>query len=162
MLDIVQFLAKQNSALRDHREDDTSTNRGNFLELVYFLAKYDPVLREHSVRIKMGQNSSLTYMAPQFQNKFIEIFRNKVRQAIIARVQKAKYYSRIFDSIPDTSHKDQISQVVRYVLIENQKVRVDESFIDFLETKNKTAEGISDIIVSKLKADGLDIINCRE
>ncbi|GFS60348.1 hypothetical protein TNIN_13781 [Trichonephila inaurata madagascariensis] len=46
-------------------------------------------------------------------------------------------------------------------MIENQEVRVEESFIDFIETKNKTAEGISDMIVSKLKAGGLDIMNCR-
>ncbi|GFW10615.1 uncharacterized protein TNCV_894101 [Trichonephila clavipes] len=33
--------------------------------------------------------------------------------------------------------------------------------VDFIETKNKTAEGISDMIVTKLKADGLDIMDCR-
>ncbi|GFV12068.1 hypothetical protein TNCV_669991 [Trichonephila clavipes] len=46
-------------------------------------------------------------------------------------------------------------------MIENQEVRVEEYFIDFIEMKNKTAEGISDMIVSKLKADGLDIMKCR-
>ncbi|GFY78765.1 hypothetical protein TNIN_293471 [Trichonephila inaurata madagascariensis] len=46
-------------------------------------------------------------------------------------------------------------------MIEKQKVRVEESFIDFIETKNKTAEVISDMKVSKLKADGLDIMNSR-
>ncbi|GFS63910.1 hypothetical protein TNIN_13571 [Trichonephila inaurata madagascariensis] len=138
MFDTIQFLAKQNLALRGHREDDTSTNKGSFLELVYLLAKYDPVLREHLVRIKMDQKSSLTYMSPQIQNEFIEILGNKVRQVIIARVQKAKYYSLFFDNIPDTPHKDQTSQVVIYVMTENQEVRVEESFIDFTETKNKT------------------------
>ncbi|GFW87220.1 hypothetical protein TNCV_5125721 [Trichonephila clavipes] len=46
-------------------------------------------------------------------------------------------------------------------MIESQKVRVEESFIDCIEMKNKTAEVISDMIVSKLKTDGLDIMNCR-
>ncbi|GFY48121.1 hypothetical protein TNIN_238991 [Trichonephila inaurata madagascariensis] len=46
-------------------------------------------------------------------------------------------------------------------MIENQKVRVEESFIDFIETKNKTAEVISGMIISKLKADGLDDMNYR-
>lgn len=36
-----------------------------------------------------------------------------------------------------------------------------ESFIDFIETKDKTAEGISKMILNKLQADGLDISNCR-
>ncbi|GFQ88107.1 hypothetical protein TNCT_255441 [Trichonephila clavata] len=74
MFDVIQFLAKQNVALRGRREDDTSTNGGNFLELVQLLAKYDPVFREPLVRIKMGQNSSLTYMSPQIQSEFIEVF----------------------------------------------------------------------------------------
>lgn len=68
----------------------------------------------------------------------------------------------VFDSTPAISPKDQTSQVLRYVVIENQEVRVEESFIDFIETKSKTAGGISDMIVSKLKADGLDIMNCRK
>ncbi|GFT97518.1 uncharacterized protein TNCV_386891 [Trichonephila clavipes] len=67
----------------------------------------------------------------------------------------------MFGNIPDTSHKDQTSRVVRYVMIENQEVRVEESFIDFIETKNKTEEGIIDMILSKFKADGLDIMNCK-
>ncbi|GFR15975.1 hypothetical protein TNCT_99041 [Trichonephila clavata] len=89
----------------------------------------------------MGRNSSFTKMSPQIQNEFIEILGNKIRQVIIGRVQKAKYYTMIFDYTLNTSHKDQTSQVVRYVIIENQKVRAEESFIDFIETKNKTAEG---------------------
>lgn len=46
------------------------------------------------------------------------------------------------------------------MIIENQEVRVEESFIDFIDTKNKTVEGISDMIKSKLYADGLNIMNC--
>ncbi|GFX47899.1 histone-lysine N-methyltransferase SETMAR [Trichonephila clavipes] len=42
---------------------------------------------------------------------------------------------------PDTSHKDQTSQIIRYLMIENQEVRVEESLRDFIETKNKTVEG---------------------
>ena len=36
-----------------------------------------------------------------------------------------------------------------------------ESFIDFIETKEKAAEGISNMILNKLQADGIDISNCR-
>ncbi|GFY36516.1 hypothetical protein TNCV_27221 [Trichonephila clavipes] len=55
----------------------------------------------------------------------------------------------------------QMTFLARYVRIGKQEVRVEELFIDFIKTKNKTAEGISDMIVSKLKADGLDIMNCK-
>ncbi|GFQ73041.1 hypothetical protein TNCT_86191 [Trichonephila clavata] len=47
-------------------------------------------------------------------------------------------------------------------MIENQKVKSRGiSYRFHCETKDKTAEGISVMIVSKLKADGLDILNCR-
>ncbi|KAF2887893.1 hypothetical protein ILUMI_18280 [Ignelater luminosus] len=109
MFDIIKFLANQNLALR-------------FLELVQLLAKYDPVFREHLVRIKMGQKILLTYMLPDIQNEFIEILINKVWQEIIAQVKKAKYYFMIFDSTPDIAHKNQTSQVLRYVMIDSQEV----------------------------------------
>jgi hypothetical protein len=158
MYDIIRFLAKQKLALRGHRENDTRANRGNFLELVHLLAKYDPVLREHLVRIKMGQKIYLPVpMSPEIQHEFIEILGKKLRQQILGQIRKAKYHSVIFDSTPDISHKDQTSQVLRYVWLENREVQVVESFIDFIERKNKTTEGISEIILSKL-----DIMNCRE
>ena len=46
LLDIIRLLAKQNLALRGHRESANSLNRGNFLELVHHQAKYDPISTE--------------------------------------------------------------------------------------------------------------------
>ncbi|KAF2889392.1 hypothetical protein ILUMI_16781 [Ignelater luminosus] len=94
----------------------------------------------------MGQKISLTYMSPDIRNEFTEILGNKVRQEIIAQVKKAKHYS-IFDSTPDIAHKDQTSRVLPYVMIDNQEVRVGESFIDFIETESKTAEDINQLSV---------------
>jgi predicted transcriptional regulator len=88
-------------------------------------------------------------MLPEIQNEFIEILGNKLRQEILGQIRKTKYYSMNFDSTPDNSHKDQTSQVLRYVLIKNREVLVMESFIDFIERKNKTADGISEMIDTK-------------
>ncbi|XP_014773435.1 zinc finger MYM-type protein 5-like [Octopus bimaculoides] len=58
-LDIIMFLAKQNLALRGHREDirveKANENEGNFLELVQLIGKFDPVLREHLVKAKIDK-----------------------------------------------------------------------------------------------------------
>lgn len=61
MFDIIRFRAKQNLALRGHRENDISANRGKFLESVHLIAKYDPVLREHLVRSKVAKFQSLIF-----------------------------------------------------------------------------------------------------
>ncbi|GBP39338.1 Zinc finger MYM-type protein 1 [Eumeta japonica] len=140
LLNIIQFLAKQNLAFRGHREDirgDDSGNRGNFLELVHLLAKYDPLLMEHLTKIKLGARVSVSYLSPETQNEFINLLGQQVRSTIIRRIQKAKYYCVIFDNTPDISHNDQMSQVLRYVHIEGEKVAVVESFIDFFEPKGK-------------------------
>ena len=54
LLDITLFLAKQNLAFRGHNENESSTNKGNFLEMVEMLSKYDPGLKEHLMRLKMS------------------------------------------------------------------------------------------------------------
>ncbi|GLV37541.1 hypothetical protein CBL_20353 [Carabus blaptoides fortunei] len=46
LLDITLYLAKQNLAFRGHNEDESASNKGNYLEMVEMLSKYTPVLKE--------------------------------------------------------------------------------------------------------------------
>lgn len=160
ILDVILYLAKQNLAFRGHDESESSSNRGNFLELIKLLARYDPVLREHVVRMDSG-SKQVSYLSPGIQNEFIGLVGTHVRTTIIEKVKAAKYFSIIFDSTPDTAHIDQTSQVLRYVSIEGKSVTVNESFIEFVETKGKTAEDIYNLILKKLEDDGLNIMDCR-
>ncbi|XP_073445537.1 zinc finger MYM-type protein 1-like [Dendrobates tinctorius] len=166
LLDIVRFLSKQNLALRGHREDihkdeEGQENRGNFLELVHLLAKYDPVLREHLVKVKLGKKIVTSYLSPEVQNEFVSILAEHVRKKIIAQIKESKYFCIIFDSTPDISHKDQMSEVLRYVKLDGNEVKVQESFLRFIETKGKSAEEISRLILAELENDGLPIDDCR-
>ena len=54
-----------------------------------------------------------------------------------------------------------VGVLVSYVVIDGSEVKVVESFIDFVETKGKTAEEITNMILNKFKNYGLDIQNCR-
>jgi len=58
-----------------------------------------------------------------------------VKTKILEIFKKSKYYAILFDSIPDFSHKEQLSLIIRYVQISNNEVTVEERFIDFIETK---------------------------
>ena len=42
--EVVLLCAKQDLALRGHREDPTSNNKGNFLEILNVVAKNDPIV----------------------------------------------------------------------------------------------------------------------
>ncbi|XP_044765413.1 zinc finger MYM-type protein 1-like [Coccinella septempunctata] len=164
LLDITLFLSKQNLPFRGHREDIDSDNRGNFLELVNLLSHYDPVLKEHSIRLQQSLEAGMipvSYLSPAVQNEFISLLGNAVKKEIISEIKKAKYFGILFDSTPDISHTEQMSQVIRYVKIENRKVEVKESFLGFIPLSGKKAHDITEDILQSLAKDGLDIKLCR-
>ena len=165
LLDITMFLAKQNLPFRGHREHQLSENRGNFLELVELLSHYDPVLKEHLVRIQqqtVPKGEVLTsYLSPKIQNEFISLLGKIVKEKIIEDVNKAMYYGILFDSTPDVSHQDQMSEVIRYVHIEGGKVEVRESFLGFFPLAGKKALDVTEEILNALNSDGLDLNLCR-
>ena len=74
--------------------------------------------------------------------------------------KEAKYFSMAFNSTPDVSHKDQTSQILHYVMIDEDKVKVVKSFVNFIETNGKGAENISIMILEKLEKGRNDIWNC--
>ncbi|CAI6370879.1 unnamed protein product [Macrosiphum euphorbiae] len=54
-----------------------------------------------------------------------------------------------------------MSEIIRYVYIANGKVKIEESFIDFIITDEKTGEGLASDIMKKLQDDQLDIQDAR-
>ena len=163
IVDVILYLVKQNLSLRGHRESlDEDGNHGNFLELIKLLSKYDPVLREHVTHIRLATTKMpLSYLSPMIQNEFIALLASQVRQKIVKDIKDAKYYAIMFDSTPDLSHTDQMSQIIRYVEIKGLTVQVVESFIDFIPTQRKTAKEITQTILKKLSDDGLPIEDCH-
>lgn len=161
LLDITLFLAKQNLAFRGHDETKASSNKGNFLELVKLLSKYDAVLKEHILYLEQEKSPKVTYLSPEIQNEFINVLANHVKCQLVNEIKSAKYFGIMFDSTPDVSHVDQMSEVIRYVKIDNRKVEVKEVFLGFFPLHGKKAADLSAEILKKLENDGLDIMMCR-
>nr|XP_012563280.1 unnamed protein product [Hydra vulgaris] len=117
----------QNLAFRGQRENESSLNKGNFLQMLEMLPKYDPVLKEHLMRLKQTTSTtSVSYLSPQTQNKLIKVLANHVKEILINDIKAARYFETMFDSTPDISDTDQTSEVVRYVKIHNGEVEVRE------------------------------------
>lgn len=161
VLDVVLLLSKQNLPFRGHRETDDSENKGNFLEVVHLLSKYDAVLREHLVRCSLSSTRTPSYLSYQTQNEFISIIGDKVRDKIMDEVRQAKYYGILSDGTPDISHVDQMSIILRYVVINDDSALVKESFVDFVPTAGKTAQHVTDTILGQLHRYNLNIQDCR-
>jgi hypothetical protein len=119
----VQTLAQQNLPLRGHRDSLVSDpNPGNSLALLKYLAKLDPVVREHLDSVS-GKPGCLSYLSPDIQNELINLLGARVSRTTISAIQKAKYYSIIFDTTSDNAHIEQMSQIVRFVQIQLDSVK---------------------------------------
>lgn len=162
----VKFLAEQNLALRGHREfldDDNTENPGNFLALLRYLGKYDPVVRQHLDHASLNPRSP-SYLSHEIQNEFIELLGKSIKKSIVSDIKSAKYFSIMFDTTPDLAHREQMSEIIRYVVISKSpksEVKVKESFLGFVEVHKKTADGLADSITDVLRSNNLQIADCR-
>lgn len=157
----IKYLAKQNLALRGHRESTTETekresqgNAGNFIELLKLVAEFDPVMKSHLLYVQQNPGST-TYLSPEIQNEFTQLLASTVREKLVYDIQRAKYYGLMFDSTPDAAHREQMSETIRYVDInfEEKTVVVKESFLGFIQVHKKDAASTADMILQQLEKD---------
>lgn len=161
----VKFLATQNLALRGHRESlqlDDASNVGNFLGLLKLLAIFDPIMQAHLTNVQNSPGFT-SYLSPSIQNEIIHLMASTVRQNLLKNIRKAKYFGLMFDSTPDQAHREQVSEVVRYVEVnfEKKTVRVAESFLGFIQINLKDAESLVETILNQLEKDEMELQDCR-
>jgi hypothetical protein len=123
----------------------------NFFELI---SDYNPLFKQH---IETHKKGSVHYLSPAVQNEFITLLANLVRSEIITRAKNAKYYYLFFDCAPDSSHKEQMSEILIYIYITEGRVTIEKSFVDFISTHGKTGLGLSTEILNRIEQDGLYI-----
>ncbi|KAJ1254500.1 hypothetical protein BS78_K048800 [Paspalum vaginatum] len=157
---IVRFLAKHNLAFRGHNSKLYEDSNGNFLGLIEMLAEFDPVIQEYVRRIT-NDETQVHYLGPLVQNELIHLLGSSIKSEIIKKVKQAKYFSVILDCTPDASHQEQMSLIIRYVDSSSCPVRIEESFIGFLEVNDTTGQGLFDVLKQALNDLGLDIDNVR-
>ena len=162
IIDVIKLLSSQNLALRGHVEHLDSKNPGNFLATLKFLSSYDAVMAHHLKNAKENPRS-VSYLSHDIQNEFLSLLGDAVRGKIISEIKEAKYYGIMFDSTPDVSHTEQMSEVIRYVHLdfETGDVDVREAFIQFVELEKKDAAGYEEIILRTLEENGLNFLDCR-
>ena len=151
VLEVIKLLSTQNLALRGHVETLDVANPGNFLAVLKLLSKYDPVMANHFAFVRQNPRC-VSYLSHDIQNEFIALLATAVRGKILDEIREAKYFGILFDSTPDISHTEQLSEVIRYVRLDYEagQMEVREAFIDFLELEKKGAAGYEEIILKKL------------
>jgi len=102
-------------------------------------------------------------LSPEIQNEFIHILASTVKNQLLSDIRKNKYYGILLDSTPDLGHREQLSQVIRFVDVDFQtkKVTIKESFLGYIEIHSKDAASLERVIVERLKSDGIPLADCR-
>ncbi|CAF1108096.1 unnamed protein product [Didymodactylos carnosus] len=77
------FLAKQGLALLGHREDDESSNRGNFLELLELRCIDNAIIRRSICSLKFTDH--------KIQNELLLLIQTNITNQIVRELGKSKY-----------------------------------------------------------------------
>ncbi|XP_075504369.1 uncharacterized protein LOC142541794 [Primulina tabacum] len=157
---VVKCLAKNILSFRGKNENMEDSSKGNFLGLIEMIAEFDPIMQEH-LRLIKGKEIHHHYLGHKIQNELITNMSLKVKNVVIEKVKKAKYYSVILDYTPDASHKEQMTLILRCVDVSCVPVKIEEYFIEFLNVENTSGLSLFNELCAALDSLGLDIGNIK-
>ena len=125
------------------------------------MAKYDVNFTEY-VQSAKAKPKSVTYFSNRSQNEIIDLLSETIKKKIISAIKNAKYFTIMLDSTLDIGHEKQVSEILHYVHIdENRKVKIKEVFLGFFQIDKKDAGSLVNKILQKLEQDKISIIDCR-
>lgn len=100
-----------------------------------------------------------TYRTKTIQNEIIETVGNYISSKIIAEVKQTRMFSVMADGEADTSNKENLSLVLRYV---DSSKNIREEFVGFrLCGDETTGNAIRVLIINLVRDLGLTMDNCR-
>ena len=146
LFESVVFLSKQGLAFRGHRENNLSSNKGNFLELVEMRIQDKPEFKS------FFDDDSCNYLSHQSQDEMIKIIAKRILKNIIP----TSFFSLIIDETSDITNDEQVSVCVRYV---DEFYIIHEHFLGFWDTKSTTGEALYELILKIFKQLNLNIKN---
>jgi hypothetical protein len=90
------------------------------------MADFDPVLNN----LLNNENNKIKYLSWKIQNELIHLLSSEILNILANEVKISKYYSIIVDSTQDITKIDQLSVILRYVVVNygTKSIEVKESF----------------------------------
>lgn len=123
------------------------------------MAEFDPVLS----KLLNDEKLKTKYLSWKIQNEVIDILASEIRSILCTEVRSSIFFSIIADSTQDITKLNQLSLIIRYIVIDNEKksFEIKESFFVFYELKEHGAADYENLIYKILQSLNLDIKNCR-
>ena len=136
--DAVLYCGRLGLPLRGHRDDSkyhpevgqySTGGVSNFIETLNLKVRSgDKVLENHLKTC--GKNRS--YISKTSQDKMIKCFGQVISETIVNDIKESKFFTIIADEAADSSHKEQMALVLRFV---DKNMDIREEFIAFLQCK---------------------------
>ncbi|KAL4091709.1 hypothetical protein QTP88_026360 [Uroleucon formosanum] len=161
IIKIILYLTEGNTALRGNEgsRKNKSNSEGNFIRTVKLMSEFDPILYE----LLNNESLKTKYLSWKIQNEIIDLLAVELRHLLCKEIKDSKLFSIIMDSTLDITKKDQLSVVLRYVVIDYHKksIEIKESFLGFFELKKHGAADYENLLYSILESFDLNVKNCR-
>lgn len=159
---LIKYLATQSLAFRGRTEKIFEPGNGNFLKLIEAVAEFDPYLRDHLERIST-RGLKTHYLSHKTQNEVISLIAANIRYRILQNIKDNKYFSVIVDCTPDISHTEQMSIIIKCLVLDKAtgNYSQEEYFLAFVAIQERTGRGILRYILEEFSKYQLDIHNCR-
>ncbi|KAH0739753.1 hypothetical protein KY290_038458 [Solanum tuberosum] len=149
-IEVARLLLNQGLTFRGHREDESSLNKGNFLEILSWYAKRCDKIGELVLK-KAPKNDQMT--SHKIQKDIVTACKLETIKAIMEDLN-GDYFSLLVDESCDISRKEQMAIVLRYV---DRKGSVVERFIGIIHVHDTSALCLKEAIVNYLAQHSLSL-----
>lgn len=155
---VVRHLSERGLAFRGHTEIIGRSDNGNFLGTLEVISEFDPFLKAHMEKFGNAGKGTPSYLSSTICQEFIELMGGQVLAEMISQIKTAKYFSISVDSTPDVTHTDQLTFIIRYILMNGCVV---ERFAKFLPIQNHSGESLFQSVLAVLQDMDIDVNDCR-
>lgn len=126
---------------------------------VQLLADYDPIMNE----LLNNEQKKIKYFTWKVQNELIDLLDISTRNSLCEEIRSSQGFSIIMDSTQDIVKLDQVSIVIRYVVINHNKlnISVKKLFLGFFAIEKHGAQDYEKLIPNILLKLNIDINKCR-
>ena len=115
MEEFLKVMRNEQPSIRRHVSEglaqQIAMNRQKFRSIVETIVLCDTVLRDYIATSIINA----MYPSSRIQNQILDILGSTVVKKIVQRVRDATYFTVIADEVTDSSNKEQLSLVLRYV-----------------------------------------------
>ena len=96
------------------------------------------------------------------RNELINLIAKEAEKVVFTQLKQAEYIALILNGIPDISHREQLTVILRFVQCDGESgAEVNETLWDNLTVNDSTGKGLLNVFLKRFEQLGLNLHDCR-